>query len=144
MPIIPWKPFWDIERWFEEFWPEELEFEKFPLRVPRMDMYEKDGKIIAEVELPGMNVDDIDVEVEDNHLKIEAKKEEKEEEKEKGYYRKEIKRGYFKRVIPLPDKVKPEDIEATYEGGILKIVLPVEKTEKKKGVKIKVKGEKSK
>lgn len=146
MPLIPWKPFRDIERWFEEEWPEIFEWPEKPfyfpeLRTPRMDIYEEKGNVIAEVELPGVDPKDIDIEVKDNLLKVEAKKEEKKEEKEKGYYRKEISKGYYKRVVPLPVEVKGEKAEASYENGLLKIVIPKveKKKEEKKGIKVKVK-----
>jgi len=148
MPIIPWRPFGDIERWFEE-WPEEW-FERprwgrmlSMIRTPRMDIYETDGEVVAEVELPGVDPKNIEVEVKDNYLRVEAKAEEKKEEKKKGYYRKEISAGYYKRVVPLPVEVIGEKAEASFEGGILKVVIPKRKPakkEEKKPIKIKVKG----
>lgn len=153
MPIIPWRPFWDIERWFEEEWPEWPE-RLFPrviprvpmMRAPRMDIYETDGEVVAEVELPGVDPKNIEVEVKDNYLRVEAKAEEKKEEKKKGYYRKEISAGYYKRVVPLPVEVIGEKAEASYEDGILKVIIPKVKPVKKeeaKKIKIKVKGTKT-
>ena len=161
MPIIPWRPFRDIEDWFaalegeprlwrEEEWPEEW-FGRprwgrlLPMvRAPKMDIYETDDKVVAEVELPGVDPKNVDVEVKDNVLKIEAKKEEKKEEKGKGYYRKEISAGFYKRAVPLPVEVIGEKAEATYEEGILKVVIPKKevKNAEKKGIKIKVKSTK--
>jgi len=147
MPIIPRRPFWDIERWFEEEWPERIwpriRVPEIPtMRAPRMDIYETNGEIVAEVELPGIDPKDIEVEAKENVLKVEAKKEEKKEEKGRGYYRKEISAGFFRRVEPLPIEVVPEKTEAVYEGGVLKITIPKKKPKKievKKPVKIKVK-----
>lgn len=145
MPIIPWRPFWELERWFEEEWPEiweEWPRFRFPvIRTPRMDIYETDDKVIAEVELPGIDPKNINVEVKDNHLKVEAKGEEKKEVKEKGYYRKEMGARYFKRVVPLPTEVVGEKAEAEYSDGILKVTIPkaAPKKEKEKKIKIKVK-----
>jgi len=151
MPIIPWRPFKDLDRWFEDWeWPEDW-FERprwgrlLPvLRTPKMDIYEEGDNVVAEVELPGVDPKNIEVEVKDNTLKVEAKGEEKKEEKKKGYYRKELSKGYYKRVIPLPVEVKGEKAEAEYKEGMLKIVIPKVKPPKKKekGVKIKVKGTK--
>jgi len=148
MPIIPRRP-WDIERWFEEWeeWPErfwpKIRIPEIPsIRTPRMDIYETDKKVVAEVELPGVEPKDIEVEVKENVLKVEAKKTEKKEEKGRDYYRKEISAGYYKRAVPLPVEVIPEKTEAVYEGGVLKISIPKKKPKKvevKKPVKIKVK-----
>lgn len=150
MPIIPWRPLWDIDRWFEEEWEDWFERPRWGrllpmIRTPKMDIYETEKEVVAEVELPGVDPKDIDIEVKDNYLKIEAKKEEKKEEKEKGYYRKELSKGYYKRVVPLPVEVIGEKAEADYKEGILKITIPKvkpSKKEEKKGIKVKVKGTK--
>lgn len=146
MAIIPWRSFNDLEKWFEEDWrnlsefPERAIFPISEIKTPRLDVYEEDGNIVAEVELPGVDPKDIDVEVKDNYLKVEARKEEKKEEKKKGYFRKEISKGYYKRIVPLPEEVKEEKAEAVYKNGILRVVIPkVEKEREKKGVKVKVK-----
>jgi len=145
MPIIPWRPFGDIERWFEEFWPEEWSEFRFPrIRTPRMDIYEKDDKVIAEVELPGVDPKDIEVEVKDNVLRVTAKGKEVKEEKGKGYYKREMGERYFKREVLLPTEVVEEKAEAEYENGILKVTIPKAKPkEEKKKIKIKVKGTKT-
>jgi len=149
MPLIPYRPFWDLEKWFEKEWEDwdrylTTRFPKFfgQMETPKVDLYEKEGKIIAEVAVPGMKPEEINVEVEDNVLKIEGKKEERKEEEKKGYYRKEISAGFFRRIIPLPEEIKKESVQATLEEGILKIVMEKAKKEKPKGVKIKVVKEK--
>jgi HSP20 family protein len=146
MAIIPWRPFRDIEEWFEEEWPEEW-FERprwgrlFPMvRTPRMDIYETDGEVVAEVELPGVKPENINVEVKDNVLRVEAKAEEKKEEKGKGYYKKEMGARYFKRAVSLPTEVIGEKAEAEYTDGVLKVTIPKAKPKKvEKKIKIKFK-----
>lgn len=151
MAIIPWRPFWNLERWFEEDWPEEWfgprwgrllkVFEEPTMRTPRMDIYEDNGNLVAEVELPGMKPENIKVEVKDNTLCVEAEAEEKKEEKKRGYYRKELGKRYFRRLVPLPVEVEDEKTEATYGDGILRVVIPKvvpKKEKKKKAVKVKV------
>jgi len=146
MPLIPYRPFRDLEEWPEEGWPERW-LSRFPaFRPPKMDIYEDNGNVVAEIELPGVDPKNIEVEVKENVLRVEAKKEEKKEEKRKGYYKKELSRGYYKRAVPLPIEVIGEKAEATLEGGVLKVVIPkrklVKKAEEKK-IKIKVKGAKT-
>lgn len=146
MPLIPYRPFWDIDRWFEEEWPERWFPRRSTLQTPRVDIYEDNGNVVAEVELPGVDPKKIEVEVKDNILKVEAKMEKKREEKGKGYYRKELSKGFYKRAVPLPVEVIREKAEASFEGGILKVVIPKQKPvkkEKEKKIKIKVKGTKT-
>ena len=152
MPLVPYRPFGDLERWldrwFDEDWwvsrlPESL-FEMPVLRVPRMNIYEEKDNIVAEVELPGVDPQNIDVQIQDNVLSVEAKREEEKEEKERGYYRRELARGYYRRSVPLPVEVVAEKAEASYEDGVLRIVVPKAKPKKeeKKSTKIKVKTKK--
>jgi len=149
MPIIPWRPFRDVEDWFEEMGPEIWERSRWGLRLPmirtpRMDIYEDNGNVVAEVELPGVDAKNIEVDVKDNVLRVEAKAEEKKEEKGKGYYRKEMGARYFKRVMSLPTEVIGEKAEAEYSDGVLKVTIPKTKPKKvkEKKIKIKVKGTK--
>lgn len=151
MALIPYHPFRELERFFEEEWPDLREwFQDWPrwrerlvpqLRAPRVDIYEQKGNVVAEVELPGVDPENIDVEIKDNVLKVEAKTEEKKEEKGKDYYRKEISSGYYKRAVALPVDVLEDKAEASYEDGILRVVMPKKEPAKgeKKGVKVEVK-----
>lgn len=146
MPIIPWRPFWEIERWFEEFFPErwEEDFGFLRVRFPRADVYETEKEVVAEIELPGVDPENIDVKVEEGYLKVEAKTKREKEEKGKGFYKREIGQSYFKRVLPLPENIVEEKAEAEYENGILKVTIPKKEVapEKEKKIKVKVKKEK--
>jgi HSP20 family protein len=147
MPIIPWRPFWDLEGFFEEEWPEMWGRPRFRLpmlRTPRMDISETEKEVVAEVELPGVDPKDINVEVRNNILKLEAKTKKKEEKKKKGYYRKEISAGFYRRAVPLPVEVIGEKAKAEYKDGILKISVPKKEKTKKKIKSIQVKVKKSK
>lgn len=132
-PLMSWKPFG--EKFFERDFPASG-LPKFGWDLA-VDVYEKNGNVVAEMNLPGIDADKIDVSVEDGYLTVKGSREEKKETEEKDYYSKEIKRGAFERTVKLPDYVKKEKTEAQYKDGVLKIVLP--KDEKKEGtVKVKV------
>lgn len=139
MALIPWKPLFDLEKFFED---EDWLIPAFP-RVdfikPAMDIKETDKEVIAEIEIPGFDPEKIDVSVENGVLKVKGEMDEKKEEKEKGYWRKEIRKGSFERMVKLPIAIKEEEIKATYEKGILKIVMPKIKAKSSSKVKIQVK-----
>lgn len=140
MSVIPWKPFFDLDKFFgDDDWLIPV-FPRLELVRPAMDVKETDKEIIAEVEIPGFDPEKIDVSVEDGVLRVKGSMEKKEEEKEKGYWRKEIRTGSFERMVRLPVAVKEDAIEATYEKGLLKIVMPKAETKPTSRVKIQVKG----
>jgi len=139
MSLIPWKPFSDFDKFFEnDDWLLPV-FSKTDFSKPAMDIKETEKEIIAEVEIPGFDPKNIEISVDNGVLRISGKMDEKKEEKEKGYWKKEIRRGSFERVVRLPEEVKENAIEATYEKGILKIVMPKAEAKPKTKVKIKVK-----
>jgi HSP20 family protein len=77
-----------------------------------------------------MKKDDFKVDVEGNVLTISAEKEEKNEEKEEKFTRKEFSYTSFSRSFTLPEWVNKDKIDASYEDGLLRLVLP--KTEEAK------------
>lgn len=134
--LIPWKPWRDLERFFEEWEPMFPEMPIVPrILRPSMDIYETDKEVVAEIETPGVDPKKIKVSLEDNLLTVEGGEEKKEEEKKKGYFRREIRKGYFKRVAMLPAEVVAEKAKAVYQDGILKVTIPKVRPAKKKEAK---------
>ncbi len=145
MALVPRKPFWELEKFFEE-WPEwpGLELMSTPSRrTPRMNVYEEKGDVVVEAELPGISAEEIDVNIKDNMLTVKAEKREVKEEKEKGYYRREMSRGFYSRAVVLPVEVEGEKAEAKCKNGVLVVRVPKkkEKVREKQGNKIKVEKE---
>ncbi len=145
MALIPYRGAWDIDRWFDDDdwmnWPS-FQLMKMP-EAPKMDVYEKDGKVVVEAELPGFKREQINAQIKDGALTIEAKSEEKKEEdnKKKGYWRKEIHHGYVKRMVALPE-IDEGKVEAEFENGVLKITAPriQPQVEESKTKKLEIKG----
>ncbi|GIW65673.1 MAG: Hsp20/alpha crystallin family protein [Candidatus Parcubacteria bacterium] len=136
--LIKWDPFEEIKKFFseEDFLPTLLPAVRMPT-IP-IDIYEKNNKLYVEVGLPGLSKDDIKVRVDKDLLTIEVNKEEKKEEKEENYYRKEIRRGSFKRVIRLPYEVDYKEAKAEFHNGILLISFSLPKPETKEDNEIKI------
>jgi HSP20 family protein len=139
MSLIPWKPFSDLDKFFgDDDWLLPV-FPRVDLTKPAMDVKETDKEVIAEVEIPGFDPEKVDVSVEDGVLRIKGSMDEKKEEKEKGYWRKEIRTGSFERMVRLPVAVNETAVEATYEKGVLKIVMPKAETKPTSKIRIQVK-----
>jgi HSP20 family protein len=140
MSLIKWEPFDEFDRMFREFGilnnPRSAQLMSYDLAV---DVYEDNNNLIAEMNLPGLKGDEIDVEVEQNHLRIAGRREEVQEKKEKSHYAKEIRRGSFERVVPLPDRVDSTKVTAEYADGVLKVSMPKLATETDNKIKVKVK-----
>jgi HSP20 family protein len=92
---------------------------------PRIDVFEKDNRLITRVDLPGMKKDDVSVEVADGHLALSGERKRETEEKKENLYRSEREYGSFYRVVPLPDGVKLEDVKATFADGVLEVSVPL-------------------
>lgn len=133
MALIKWEPFGDIDRLLEDFpvFPKQ----GFDLAV---DVYEKNGKIIAEMNLPGIDPEKIGVSVEDNYLRVAGSREESKEEKQKRYYSKEIRRGSFERIVRLPAAVERNKVSADYKNGMLTITMPKKSPSNAGKVKVQV------
>ncbi len=134
MSLIKWEPFDELDDFFDDF--ESFESASDVLAT---DIYEKGGDVIVEMNIPGVDLNKINVEVEDGYLKVSGAHETSSEEKKKDYYSKEIRRGSFQRIIPLPSRVKEDKVDASYDDGVLKVTLPKIAEEKsKKAIKVKV------
>jgi len=101
------------------------ELGELPDWTPQIDMFEKDNRLVARVDLPGMKKDDVKVDVSDGYLTIFGERKRETEEKKDRLYRTEREYGTFYRAIALPDGVKPEEVKATFAEGVLEISVPL-------------------
>ena len=94
------------------------------LTLPNVNISEDKTNYNLELAAPGLHKKDFKIDVNGNMLTISAQKEENKEENEEKYTRKEYNYSSFSRSFTLPDEVQLDKIEATYDGGILKLALP--------------------
>ncbi len=127
------------EIFFDEDFLMPIELTRRAIRTPSVNVYEKEKNVIVEAQLPGIKIENVDIEVADNYVSLSGEQKEEKEDKDKNFYRKEVSYGSFSRVIPLPVKVKSDKVEAEAKDGILKITLPKTEVKKAKKLKIKVK-----
>lgn len=92
---------------------------------PKIDVFERDRRLVTRVDLPGMKKEDVSVEVTDGHLTLSGERKRETEEKKDNLYRSEREYGSFRRTVPLPDGVKLEDVKATFSDGVLEVSVPL-------------------
>ena len=100
-----------------------------------VELHEKDKEYLVKAELPGVKKEDLDIDLDKNHITINAKKEEEKVENVKGCRKSEFHYGDFSRSIYFPMEIDVEKTTAKLEHGILRIEAPkiqAEKENKKK------------
>ncbi len=136
----------ELERVFEDFMREPFVREPFKRRYvveeetgyrePLSDVWEKEDEVIAVIELPGVDKEDIDLNVTPKTLEVRAEKKEEKKEKEKGtYFEERAYKGYYL-TLSLPAEVDPNEVKATYKNGVLEVRMKKAKQEEKKKIKI--------
>jgi len=100
-----------------------------PNLIPAVNVKETDSAYEVQVAAPGYEKGDIKVKVENGFLKINSEDKQEKEEVEELYTKREFSYKAFSRSFRLPDDINDDNIKATYEKGILSLILP--KTEKK-------------
>ncbi len=131
-----------FRRLFEDFF-EDLEGEtgltRWPERrfVPAVDVVEEQDSVKLTAEVPGMTKEDLDVSIDNGVLTLRGEKKEEQTAEEAGYHRVERRYGSFERRIRLPDYVDADQIEATYENGVLKLTMPKTESARARSIQIK-------
>jgi len=92
---------------------------------PSLDVFEKDNRLIARADLPGLKREDVKVEAVDGYLTISGERKHEAETKEESFYRCEREYGSFYRTIPLPEGVNIGNVTATFENGVLEVTVPL-------------------
>ena len=91
----------------------------------KIDVSEKDNTFYVNAEIPGVAKEDIDLSISGDVVSISAEIAQHDEQKEGNkILRSERYFGAVSRSFQLPDKVKVDEAEASYENGVLKLVLP--------------------
>ena len=104
--------------------------------LPAVDVTETDNSLVLSFDLPGLNEDEIAIELEDNVLTVSGSRERKHEQKSDHYYRWERRHGQFSRSVALPAGVSENEIKATYANGVLEITVPKPEEHKPKKIQI--------
>jgi len=105
-----------------------------------MDVVETQDSIKLRTALPGVNPDDVNIEINDNQLTLSATRHDEEHLENGGYRWIEQQYGTFSRSVTLPRYVDTERIEATFNNGLLELIVPKKETAKPRRVELKTIG----
>ena len=141
MNLTLWKPFSELSRsgqgsWIDRFFDDSFFSSVSPL-VPALDLKEDKDQYTVSVELPGVDQKDVSITLENDVLTITGEKKVEKEEKSKLRTISERHYGSFSRSLRFPSSVDSKKVSASYDKGILEVVLPKAEEAKPKTVKIK-------
>ena len=106
---------------------------------PQIEIREEGKDMVVCADLPGVKKDDIKVEVTDQGILIHGERKQEHEEKHKGFYRSERSYGWFSRMVPIPEGVDAEKIEAQYKDGVLQVRVPIPESQRARQKEIPIK-----
>ena len=150
MAIVRWDPFRDLmtiqermNRLFDQTLSKTRTEDEEGLTAstwsPSVDIYETADSIVLKAELPGLNRENIDIQVRDNTLTLKGERKFEREVKDENYLRIERSYGAFQRGFSLPTVIQQDKIKATFKDGVLEVSMPKAEEAKPKQVKIEVK-----
>jgi HSP20 family protein len=113
-----------IERAFDD-WPSSSDTKEMAAWSPRIDVVERDKRLVTRIDLPGMKKEDVNVEVMDGQLIVSGERKRESEETKGNVYRAEREYGSFYRGVALPDGCRTEDVRATFANGVLEVSVPL-------------------
>jgi HSP20 family protein len=131
----------DVNRLFDSFFGRSEGTAAARRWVPAMDLVETEDHLVLRADLPGMDRDDIEVEVKDGVLTVSGERKAEHQTQREGYHRVERSFGRFSRSLGLPRGVAPGAVQASFDRGVLEVKMP--KPEERKATRIEVSGSES-
>jgi HSP20 family protein len=127
MAIVRWDPFRDFGFTAPSTW------------MPPVDIFQTgDQELVLKAELPDMERDNIDINIENFVLTIKGEKKASPEVKDEQYHHVERRYGSFSRSFSLPQTVDPNKVSAEYKNGVLTVKLPLREEAKPRSIKVDV------
>lgn len=146
MAIVRWNPATEIEplrrqmdRLFDEItgYDRGLTTTQTPWQ-PAIELRDNGDALYLRAAVPGMEAQDLDVDVSRNTVTIRGEHRQEEENQDKGFFRSEFQYGKFERVVDLPIAVNNEQAEGKFENGILNLYLPKLEQDKNSSVRVNI------
>jgi len=106
--------------------------------TPPVDIYETSDAYVLHADLPGLNKEDIEVQLVENQISIRGSRKREERAEEKGFRRYERAEGRFERNFRIKEGVDPAKVEAKFENGVLTVTLPKPEEAKPRQIEVKI------
>jgi HSP20 family protein len=104
--------------------------------IPAMDLAESDDHLVLRADLPGVDEDDVEVEIKDGVLTVSGERKSEQKSEGEGYQRVERAFGRFSRSLTLPGGVDTDEVTANFDRGVLEVKIP--KPEEKKPHRVQI------
>lgn len=147
-PARALSPFEEMDRMFDQYFrrgwmrPWRFEWPGFPemalpeMKVPKVDVIDRENEVVVKAEIPGVEKKDLDISVGEDTVTIKGATRHEEKEEKGDYYRCEISRGAFSRTVALPATVDGGKAKASFKDGVLELTLPKVEKAKRHAVKV--------
>ncbi|MER3446704.1 MAG: molecular chaperone [Candidatus Dadabacteria bacterium] len=135
----PWRDFSSLQERINRVFDETLRGlypSEIGMWTPAVDIHENDDSYIVKADLPGINKDDIQIDLKDSTLTIRGEKRFEEKVSRDDYLRIERAYGTFVRSFTLPQSVDADKIQAKYKDGVLELTIPKKEEAKPKQIQI--------
>ena len=145
MPVIKYNPFADVDdfpaglRLFQDT-VARLMSDQSTARpwAPAVDILETDNELVLKADVPGVDLKDIDIQLENGTLTLKGQRKFEKEEGNKGFHRLERSYGSFVRYFTVPETVDSEHVQADFHNGVLTVTLPKKEIAKPKAIKVQI------
>jgi len=145
MPLVKYNPFADVDdfpaglRVFQDT-VSRLLSDQTSARPwsPSVDIFETENELVLKADVPGIDLKDIDIQLENGTLTLKGERKFEKDEHTKGFHRTERSYGSFARYFTVPDTVDTEHVRAEYHNGVLTVTLPKKEIAKPKAIKVQV------
>ena len=122
MRLRVWEPFRRVAPFYADF--DKLANEAEGTWHPSVDISENENAFVLKAELPGVNREDINIDINNKTLTLKGEKKHERDEEKDNVHMTERAYGSFQRSMPIPDRVDAEKISARFDKGVLKVVMP--------------------
>jgi HSP20 family protein len=134
--LVQYDPFAQLSALQQQFFGDDWLSPFKGSNIPTTDVFTKDNELVVEAHLPNFTQDNVNIQVDNGDLIIQAQRHEKDEDKSKKYVVHESSSSFYRR-FQLPERANADDIEANLEDGVLKIKIPMTPLPEPKKIAIK-------